>query len=71
MSTQAARPSDAELAEFRDRVRAHIAEHAPPFDAREGRRAPENPEQEAQLRRWFATLFDAGFVGADWPVDGL
>jgi alkylation response protein AidB-like acyl-CoA dehydrogenase len=57
------------LTEFRDRVRAHIAEHAPPFDAREGRRAPETAEQEAQLRTWFATLFDAGFVGADWPVE--
>ncbi|HET9892249.1 MAG TPA: acyl-CoA dehydrogenase family protein [Mycobacterium sp.] len=63
------RPSEAQLIEFRHRVRAHIAEHAPPFDAREGHRAPENPEQEAQLRGWFATLFDAGFVGADWPVE--
>jgi alkylation response protein AidB-like acyl-CoA dehydrogenase len=63
------RPSDAQLAEFRHRVRAHIAEHAPPFEAREGRRAPEDSEQEAVLRTWFATLFDAGFVGADWPVD--
>lgn len=63
------RPSEAQLTEFRHRVRAHIAEHAPPFDAREGHRAPENPEQEAQLRGWFATLFDAGFVGADWPVE--
>jgi alkylation response protein AidB-like acyl-CoA dehydrogenase len=63
------RPSEAQLTEFRGRVRAHIAQHAPPFAAREGRRAPENAEQEAQLRRWFATLFDAGFVGADWPVE--
>lgn len=69
MSVAPTRPSEAQLAEFRQRVRAHIAEHAPPFDAREGRRAPENAEQEAQLRKWFATLFDAGFVGADWPVE--
>lgn len=69
MSATDTRPSDAQLAEFRDRVRAHIAEHAPPFDAREGRRAPENGEQETQLRRWFATLFDVGFAGADWPVE--
>jgi alkylation response protein AidB-like acyl-CoA dehydrogenase len=64
-----ARPDEARLAEFRDRVRAHIAEHAPPFEAREGRRAPEDAEQEAQLRTWFAGLFAAGFVGADWPVE--
>ncbi|OBK17901.1 acyl-CoA dehydrogenase family protein [Mycobacterium asiaticum] len=69
MSAVATRPSDAQLTEFRHRVRAHIAEHAPPFAAREGRRAPENAEQEAHLRKWFATLFDAGFVGADWPVE--
>lgn len=69
MSAAGIRPTDAELAEFRNRVRAHIAEHAPPFEAREGRRAPENAEQEAQLRTWFATLFDAGFVGADWPIE--
>jgi len=69
VSIAPARPSEAQLAEYRHRVRAHIAEHAPPFDAREGRRAPENAEQEAQLRSWFATLFDAGFIGADWPVE--
>jgi alkylation response protein AidB-like acyl-CoA dehydrogenase len=69
VSALGARPTEAQLADFRHRVRAHIVEHAPPFEAREGRRAPENAEQEAQLRRWFATLFDAGFVGADWPVE--
>ncbi|ULE34465.1 acyl-CoA dehydrogenase family protein [Mycobacterium sp. IDR2000157661] len=63
------RPSETDLTEFRRRVRAHISEHAPPFDAREGRRAPENAEQEGQLRAWFASLFEAGFVGADWPVE--
>ena len=69
MSAVRDRPAEAELAEFRDRVRAHIAEHAPPFEAREGHRAPETDEQETLLRRWFASLFDAGFVGADWPVE--
>ncbi|WP_396930344.1 acyl-CoA dehydrogenase family protein [Mycolicibacterium sp.] len=69
MSAPANRPDDAALAEFRHRVRAHIGYFAPPFAAREGRRAPENAEQEAELRRWFATLFEAGFVGGDWPVE--
>lgn len=67
--TAARRPGDAELADFRHRVRLHIAEHAPAFAAREGRRAPESAEQEAHLRTWFAGLFEAGFVGADWPVE--
>ncbi|MGV0714207.1 acyl-CoA dehydrogenase family protein [Mycolicibacterium sp. XJ662] len=69
MSASSTRPTEAELAEFRDRVKAHIAEHAPPFEAREGHRAPESDEQEARLRTWFASLFDAGLVGADWPVE--
>jgi alkylation response protein AidB-like acyl-CoA dehydrogenase len=69
VSAAGIRPGAAQLTEFRDRVRAHIAEHAPAIEAREGRRAPENPEQDALLRRWFAGLFDAGFVGADWPVE--
>lgn len=64
-----ARPTDEQLSAFRDRVRAHIAEYAPPIEAREGHRAPESAQQEAALRRWFAGLFDAGFVGADWPVE--
>lgn len=69
MSDSVPRPTDAQLHEFRQRVRAHIVTHAPPFAAREGRRAPENADQEAALRTWFAGLFDAGFVGADWPVE--
>ncbi len=69
MTGLATRPNAEQLAEFRDRVRAHIAEHAPPFRAREGHRAPENAEQETQLRAWFAGLFEAGFVGAGWPIE--
>jgi alkylation response protein AidB-like acyl-CoA dehydrogenase len=63
------RPTETQLTEFRSRVKAHIAEHAPAFEAREGHRAPETADQEAQLRTWFAGLFEAGFVGADWPVE--
>lgn len=69
MSASGNRPTADELTEFRRRVRAHIAEHAPPIAAREGHRAPETADQEARLRAWFAGLFEAGFVGADWPVE--
>lgn len=69
MSTFVERPDASQLADFRHRVRAHIEQYAPPFAAREGRRAPENADQETQLRSWFAGLFAAGFVGADWPVE--
>lgn len=63
------RPSDEELAGFRARARKVIAEHAPPIVAREGHRAPLDDEQDAQLRRWFAALYEHGLVGADWPVE--
>lgn len=63
------RPTEDALAAFRRRVKDFIAEHAPPIEAREGHRAPVDAVQEAQLRAWFAALFDAGFVGADWPVE--
>ncbi|OMC49027.1 acyl-CoA dehydrogenase [Mycobacterium sp. IS-2888] len=69
MSIFGNRPTQAQLTAFRERVRAHIAEHAPPIEAREGHRAPETAEEEAQLRGWFAGLFEAGFVGADWPAE--
>lgn len=63
------RPDDRRLGEFRSKVSEFIAAHAPPITAREGRRAPENAEQEAALRHWFAALFEAGLIGADWPVE--
>ncbi len=69
MSVVGRRPSESELAAFRNRVKAHIAEYAPAIEAREGHRAPETPAQEALLRTWFASLFEAGLIGADWPVE--
>ncbi len=69
MSAFGSRPSAEQLAAFRQRIRTHIAQNAPPIQAREGHRAPQNAAQETQLRQWFAGLFDAGFVGADWPVE--
>ena len=63
------RPTETQLKGFRKRVRAFIAEHAPPIEAREGHRAPVDAAQESLLRAWFAGLFDAGFIGADWPVE--
>lgn len=32
-------------------------------------RSPENAEELAELRRWIAALFEAGYYGADWPVE--
>ena len=69
VSAVAVRPDELALTAFRERVRAFIADHAPAVVAREGHRAPEDAGQETLLRAWFAALFEAGFVGADWPVE--
>jgi alkylation response protein AidB-like acyl-CoA dehydrogenase len=53
---------------FRRRVRQVIATRAP-FEAREGHRAPENPEQEAALRKWYADMYREGLAGAGWPEE--
>uniref|UniRef100_A0AAU1M2X9 Acyl-CoA dehydrogenase family protein n=1 Tax=Streptomyces sp. NBC_00148 TaxID=2903626 RepID=A0AAU1M2X9_9ACTN len=57
-----------ELDAFRDRVRAFIAERAPGVKRRTGVRAPE-PEQIPAIRAWTAALFEAGYLGADWPQE--
>lgn len=57
-----------ELEAFRDQVRAFITEHIPKIKIRPGARAPE-PDDVPRLRRWNADLFDAGYLGADWPQE--
>ena len=56
-----------ELETFRAQVRAFIAGHAPKVKLRAGVRSPETREELATLRAWTARLFEAGYVGADWP----
>jgi alkylation response protein AidB-like acyl-CoA dehydrogenase len=58
-----------ELETFRAEVRAFIAEHAPPIPPRAGVRSAENEAELKALQDWTARLFEAGYVGADWPVD--
>jgi alkylation response protein AidB-like acyl-CoA dehydrogenase len=57
-----------EDAAFREHARAVIAEQSP-FPAREGHRAPESPEQEAAMRRWYRTMYETGLLGANWPPE--
>ncbi|MDV6976973.1 acyl-CoA dehydrogenase family protein [Mycobacterium intracellulare] len=58
-----------ELEAFRAEVRAFIAEHAPPIPPRAGVRSAENEAELKALQGWTARLFEAGYVGADWPVE--
>ncbi|MYQ35428.1 acyl-CoA dehydrogenase [Streptomyces sp. SID4956] len=57
-----------ELGAFRDRVRAFVAANSPGVKPRTGVRAPE-PEQVPAIRAWTAALFEAGFLGAEWPQE--
>lgn len=57
-----------ELEAFRKRVRTFIAEHAPGIKTHTGVRAPD-PELMSAIRAWTAALFEAGFLGIDWPVE--
>jgi alkylation response protein AidB-like acyl-CoA dehydrogenase len=58
----------AHLDAFRDEVRAFIAAHSPGRKHHTGVRAPE-PEQIPGIRRWTAALYEAGYLGADWPEE--
>jgi len=58
-----------DLDEFRAEVRAFIDARAPRFPVKAGVRSPETEEDQEELRRWTRELFDAGYLGADWPVE--
>ena len=57
-----------ELEAFRRKVRAFVAEHAPGVKTHSGVRAPE-PALMPAIREWTAKLYEAGFLGIDWPVE--
>lgn len=57
-----------ELADYRLRAREFIRDNAPPLEKRPGTRSP-LPEDLPAFRTWVALLFEAGFLGADWPAE--
>jgi alkylation response protein AidB-like acyl-CoA dehydrogenase len=57
-----------DLIEYRDRLREHVAAHRPAMQRLPGTRSP-NRVDLPQYRAWCASLFEAGFVGADWPIE--
>jgi alkylation response protein AidB-like acyl-CoA dehydrogenase len=60
--------STPELEAFRKKVRAFVAEHAPGIKTHAGVRAPE-PELMPAIRAWTAKLYEAGFLGINWPAE--
>jgi len=59
--------AESDLGVFRAEVRSFIETHAPQVRVKAGVRSPETEEELATLRSWTAKLFEAGYVGADWP----
>jgi alkylation response protein AidB-like acyl-CoA dehydrogenase len=60
-----------ELDDLRARVREWLRENAPPapaFALPQNALTVHSEEQLAWLRAWQARLYDAGFVGAEWPT---
>ncbi|MET0711550.1 MAG: acyl-CoA dehydrogenase family protein [Jiangellaceae bacterium] len=58
-----------ELEAFRAEVREFVTEHAPKIPPRAGVRSAESQAELESLQQWTARLFEAGYVGADWPVE--
>jgi alkylation response protein AidB-like acyl-CoA dehydrogenase len=58
----------AELEAFRKQVRAFVEDHLPGPKTKAGVRAPE-AELLPAIRRWTAALFEAGYLGIDWPAE--
>ncbi len=58
----------ADLDTYRAQVRAFIAQGAPPL-RQEGVRVPLDKAEEVRIRRWLRSLYEAGYLGAGWPVE--
>lgn len=59
--------TDDQLAQYRRQVRDFIISHAPARRFYDGIRVPRDPETERTVRRWYADLFGAGYMGGSWP----
>lgn len=58
-----------QTATYRAEVRAFLASSNPPQLRHEGVRVPLDAAEETAIRAWLASLYDAGHLGAGWPVE--
>jgi len=68
-SPNADRPTEEALNAFRAGVRRFIEQFAPQIPPRAGIRSAESASELAQLKAWTGRLYEAGYAGADWPVE--
>ncbi|MGB0620093.1 MAG: acyl-CoA dehydrogenase family protein [Myxococcota bacterium] len=57
-----------DLQKLREEVRAFVATKAPSVSRKAGVRSPE-PDEVPLYRQWMADLFEAGYLGANWPAE--
>jgi alkylation response protein AidB-like acyl-CoA dehydrogenase len=58
-----------ELEIFRAEVRDFVTRHAPKIPLRAGVRSADSRAELEALQAWTARLYEAGYVGADWPAE--
>ena len=61
--------SDFDEQEFRRQIREFIAANVPDLPYRVGTRSPEDARESSILRDWSRQIYEAGYEGADWPVE--
>lgn len=54
---------------FRQRIRDFIAANVPDLPYRVGTRSPQDQAESRVLRDWSRQVYEAGFEGAEWPVE--
>ena len=57
-----------ELEQFRKEVREFVETHKPDVPVKAGVRSADDAEELAALKEWTRKLFEAGYIGADWPA---
>jgi alkylation response protein AidB-like acyl-CoA dehydrogenase len=62
-------PDAAELQAFREQVRRFLRDRGPDLPVRAGFRSPADEEEQRTVLAWRAALYDAGYLGADWPEE--
>ncbi|OWY81476.1 MULTISPECIES: acyl-CoA dehydrogenase family protein [Rhodococcus] len=56
-----------ELEQFRKEVREFVETHKPDVPVKAGVRSADDADELAALKEWTRKLFEAGYIGADWP----
>ncbi|ONH25410.1 acyl-CoA dehydrogenase [Pseudofrankia asymbiotica] len=68
MTADTSGTADTDVDAYRARIRSFIAERGVPMRG-EGVRVPRDADEEKAIRGWLRSLYEAGYLGAGWPVE--